>query len=66
MKVNSNTPVKLRAEKLKKAKISNRQVLERFGETDVLTSEGRRITKTGKPVAKTAVSGFVEKLEEEL
>ena len=63
-KSTADTSSKLRAEReiRKKASknLSNRQILERFGETDVLTSEGRRITKTGKPVAKTAVSGFVE------
>ena len=63
-KSTADTSAKIRAEReiRKKASkdISNRQILERFGETDVLTSEGRRITKTGQPVAKTAATGFVE------
>ena len=63
-KSTADTSPKIRAEReiRKKASkdISNRQILERFGETDVLTSEGRRITKTGQPVAKTAATGFVE------
>ena len=63
-KSTADTSAKIKAEReiRKKASkdISNRQILERFGETDVLTSEGRRITKTGQPVAKSATTGFVE------
>ena len=63
-KSTADTSAKIRAEReiRKKASkdISNRQILERFGEEDVLTGEGRRITKTGQPVAKTAATGFVE------
>ena len=61
-----DAPSKLRAQREitktapKDAKLTIGNIYERFGEEDVLTSEGRRITKTGKPVAKTAVSGFVE------
>ena len=44
----------------KDARLAVGNIYERFGEEDLLTGEGRRITKTGQPVKKSATTGFVE------